>query len=123
MKIFPNKEINKNGIYMARMMYGGVYQEVIVDDFIPINPHNGSLYGAAPAGGKEIWVIILEKCWAKLCGSYAESEGGLPNEVMRPLTSAPTYTYGVPSDSKYNLWEEILKSDSMGYVICCGTKR
>ena len=51
--------MNKNGIYMARMMYGGVYQEVIVDDFIPINPDNGRLYGANPAGGKEIWVIVL----------------------------------------------------------------
>ena len=88
-------------------MYKGVYQEVIVDDFIPINPNNGDLYGAAPAGGKEIWVIILEKCWAKLCGSYSNSVGGLPNEVMRSFTSAPTYVYNwkTPASIKPKLWD------------------
>jgi hypothetical protein len=27
-----------------------------------------------PAGGSQIWVMILEKCWAKLNGSYAAIE-------------------------------------------------
>jgi hypothetical protein len=49
-KIFPNYDMNKNGIYMARLLHRGVYQEVVVDDYVPCTP-KGELYGAQPAGG------------------------------------------------------------------------
>jgi len=42
--------MNKNGIYMARLLHRGVYQEVVVDDYVPCTP-KGELYGAQPAGG------------------------------------------------------------------------
>lgn len=62
---------------MARILFNGVYQEVTVDDYFPVK--NGKPYFAQPAGGKEIWVMVLEKCWAKLYGSYANIVGGLPD--------------------------------------------
>jgi hypothetical protein len=57
-KIFPNCDINKNAIYMARLLHKGIYQEVVVDDYIPCTP-KGEFYGAQPACGNEIWVMIL----------------------------------------------------------------
>ena len=50
-KIFKDCKINKNGIYMARVVHKGVYQEVVVDDYFPCNPE-GELLGAWPAGGR-----------------------------------------------------------------------
>ena len=50
-KIFRDKSINKNGIYMARVVHKGVYQEVVVDDYFPCNSE-GELLGAWPAGGR-----------------------------------------------------------------------
>lgn len=49
-KIFPSYEINKNGIYMARILHKGIFQEVVVDDYVPCTP-DGQFYGAQPAGG------------------------------------------------------------------------
>ncbi len=54
---------------MARIRHLGVLQEVVVDDYIPIDGKGRPLF-AKPSGGKEIWVMILEKCWAKLFGTY-----------------------------------------------------
>lgn len=100
-KLFPNTTLDKNGIYMARLLHKGVYQEVVVDDYFPCG-QNGELLGAQPAGGSEIWVMILEKCWAKLFGSYSLIDGkifvylgGLPNEVLHAFSGAPTYNYSV----------------------------
>lgn len=76
--IFPNLEISKNGIYMARILHKGVLKEVVVDDYFPVSKKDGKLMGANPAGGNEIWVMILEKCWAKLYGSYEAIDGNLP---------------------------------------------
>lgn len=41
-------------------------------------------------------MLILEKAWAKLFGSYAKIESGFCREALRDLTGAPTkviYTY------------------------------
>ena len=61
---------------MARVMHQGVLKEVIVDDYIPVNQQGDPLF-AKPAANREIWVMILEKCWAKLHGSYGAVVGGL----------------------------------------------
>ena len=63
---------------MARILYQGVLREVVVDDYVPVTAQGTPLF-AKPAGGNEIWVMILEKCWAKLHGSYGAIVGGLPN--------------------------------------------
>jgi len=34
--------------------------------------------------------MILEKCWAKLYGSYSSIVGGLPDEVLHAFSGAPT---------------------------------
>lgn len=75
--IFPNLEINKNGIYMARVLHHGVLKEVVVDDYFPVSKKDGNVMGANPSGGNEIWVMILEKCWAKLFGSYEAIDGNV----------------------------------------------
>jgi len=87
---------------MARIMFRGVYQEVVVDDYFPCN-NKGELLGAQPAGGRELWVMVLEKCWAKMFKSYDAIDGkyffysgGLPNEVLHAFSAAPTYNYRIP---------------------------
>lgn len=55
---------------MARVLHQGVLREVVVDDYFPVSKKDGNVMVANPAGGNEIWVMILEKIWAKLYGSY-----------------------------------------------------
>ena len=56
--LFPSLEISPNGIYMARILHNGEYQEVVIDDYFPVNENNKSFF-AKPAGGTEIWVMVL----------------------------------------------------------------
>ena len=63
---------------MARVMHLGTLKEVVVDDYVPVSDSGEPLF-AKPADGRDIWVMILEKCWAKLNGSYGNIVGGLPN--------------------------------------------
>lgn len=40
-----------------------------------------------------MWVLIIEKVWAKLHGSYTNIDGGLAKEALHDLTGAPCKTY------------------------------
>lgn len=45
------------------------------------------------ANGNELWVIIMEKAWAKMHGNYERIEAGLCCNAMRDLTGAPSMSY------------------------------
>lgn len=51
------------------MLVNGVYQEIVVDDYFPVDA-NGNLIGAKPYKGVDFWNLILEKCWAKINKGY-----------------------------------------------------
>ena len=61
------------------------YVVVHVDDFIPVASNTGQPIFSNPKGN-EMWVMLLEKAIAKLCGSYANIEGGYPLFAMRAIT-------------------------------------
>jgi calpain-15 len=56
--LFPELRLNRQGVYMARLLFRGVLREVVVDDYIPVNQQGDPLF-AKPACGREIWVMIL----------------------------------------------------------------
>lgn len=35
-RLFPNCDLNSNGVYMAQLMFKGILQEVVVDERFPV---------------------------------------------------------------------------------------
>lgn len=75
-------------MYCVRICFDGEWTAVYVDDFIPCNRRDTPAF--TKASGEEIWVLILEKAWAKLFKSYYSIEAGYCREALRDLTGAPT---------------------------------
>jgi hypothetical protein len=75
------------GVYEVNFAIDGEMMQIIVDDLIFTDQ-----YFPAFASGK-LWVVLLEKAWAKLHGSYFNSEHGLAHEALRDLTGAPSYEF------------------------------
>lgn len=89
--MFVTKDLNAAGIYMVKFYINGIQHPVIVDDHLPCSGRSGKP-AFATSQDAELWVSILEKAWAKLHGSYARTEGGLP-------CFAANHLVGVPSES------------------------
>jgi len=92
--MFITKKVNKQGIYAMKFFINGKKALVYVDDFIPIR--KGENKKDEPAFVKsfdknEIWPILMEKAWAKLVGSYGNSEVGTISWTLRYLTNDPVY--------------------------------
>lgn len=70
----------------------GVFQEIVIDDAIPYDPVTQKP-AFSKCHGNELWVMLLEKCWAKICGNYENTKYGLSQTALSILTGAPCTYY------------------------------
>ena len=83
---FLTPEYNPLGRYDVRLYDPEAQDWVIitVDDKIPVDSSKQPLY--MKMNGKELWAVMLEKAFAKFCGSYAHLDGGWAVWGWRVLT-------------------------------------
>ena len=102
-KMFPVDEINEEGIYAVDMTKNGRPVHIVLDDFVPCKDHRPCF---SSANGNELWVLLLEKAWAKLHGSYDRIISGQAHETMRDLTGAPAFEY-IIADHAEDIFDKI----------------
>lgn len=119
--IFGDQEGMKNGIYRVTLRVNGVIEEILVDDYVPVNSRGEPIF--CQPNKNEIWVPILEKAWAKANKSYSNIVAGCPSEIFRATTYAPAETLetGSSKEEIEFLWETILENAKMNRPCCCGT--
>lgn len=88
-------------MFGVRITKNGNYECVIVDDYFPCLDKQPCF---TRANGNELWVLILEKAWAKVHKSYERIIGGQSHQTFRDITGAPGYEYKTCED---NIWDII----------------
>lgn len=118
-RLFLTKEINKEGIYAVALCVGGMWHDIVIDDWIPCNPGtNTPAFNTTKTN--ELWVILLEKAWAKIYGGYLNIAAGLTREALRDLTGASCVTLFTNGD-KEELWAKIFDADHKKYIMTAGS--
>ena len=67
---FLTQSINNAGCYAVRLYINGEPETVVVDDHFPHFLVNKNWAFSRADNDNEIWVLLLEKAWAKVFGSY-----------------------------------------------------
>ena len=57
-----------------RLNYNGTWKVVTIDDFFPCYLHGGPIF--TYGNGNELWVMLVEKAYAKVHGTYYNLCGG-----------------------------------------------
>ena len=84
--LFLTQEVNDVKYYSCKILYKGKWMTIDMDEYIPYM-HGTPAFSKSV--DKELWVMLLEKAWAKLYTSYKRTEAGYPEEPLHDLTGAP----------------------------------
>lgn len=96
--VFITDQLNKVGIYTLRFFIRGKPWLVTIDDSILVYTATQEHYFAPPGPSGSLWAAIIEKGWAKVKGSYDNSEGGFFPNGIRALTGVPVFFYLITED-------------------------
>ncbi|XP_051780234.1 calpain-2 catalytic subunit-like [Erpetoichthys calabaricus] len=108
------------GIFHFRFWQFGKWVDVVIDDKLPILDNN--YLSVAPANGNEFWPALLEKAYAKLCGSYADMDSGCVSEALMDFTGGIHFNFTLcdPPPDMWNIFRRAYKKNSL---MACGTPR
>eukprot|EP00064_Thunnus_orientalis_P006359 superscaffoldBa00000658_g6376 len=106
------------GLFHFRFWRFGRWVDVIIDDKLPTI--NGRLIFVHSKDPTEFWPALLEKAYAKVCGSYSDMNAGTPAEALVDFTGGVHMCIQL-SDPPSNLWELMYRAGKSRSLMGCGT--
>ena len=119
-RLFLTKTYQKNGIYVIAMCIDGIWQDVVLDDKVPCDVRSLKPAFNRSKKSNELWVILLEKAWAKVHGGYLNIAAGLTREALRDLTGASAITY-FTQKNREQLWEKLVEANVNKFIMTAGS--
>jgi hypothetical protein len=114
MRILLTKENDGTGIFAVALCLNGIWEEVILDDFAPCKKNGTLAFNRSKTN--ELWVVLLEKAWAKVFGGYLNISGGMMTEPLRDLTGASCKMFYLQKKPE-KIWSEILNADINHFIM------
>eukprot|EP00340_Litonotus_pictus_P010072 CAMPEP_0170530350 /NCGR_PEP_ID=MMETSP0209-20121228/45630_1 /TAXON_ID=665100 ORGANISM="Litonotus pictus, Strain P1" /NCGR_SAMPLE_ID=MMETSP0209 /ASSEMBLY_ACC=CAM_ASM_000301 /LENGTH=860 /DNA_ID=CAMNT_0010823355 /DNA_START=195 /DNA_END=2777 /DNA_ORIENTATION=+ len=118
--LFVFKQCNDYGYYEVELFLDGEWQIVFVDSYFPIIKGSKTFKFSQP-NGEELWLIILEKVWGKVNGSYSNTISGWPSDSFVALTGCIVEKYIVNNEEDSELWSKLTSADKKNFVMCAST--
>lgn len=116
--LFSHHEANRFGAYCVTLYCDGVLTDVVVDDSFPCDMKTRKpLF--SHGNGPELWVLLLEKAYAKLHGSYYAIENGNAAAALSDLTGGPCFVGKVGEQADDEVWATLTLHDRLDHVMCC----
>jgi len=116
--LFKN-DYNKYGLFGVWICESGAWRLLLIDQYIPcLNSNSGPCY--ARAKNNELWVMLLEKTYAKAYLGYKNIILGFSGDALKDLTGAPSEYIDLKEEKKS--WDAMVSARKNNFVLCASTK-
>ncbi|KAG5451715.1 Calpain-A [Clonorchis sinensis] len=105
------------GLFRFHFWRFGEWKEVVVDDRLPT--YGKSLIYIHSTEKNEFWSALMEKAYAKLCGSYEALKGGTTSEALEDFTGGIAEMFELRSKCPPDLFKIMLKSQERCSLMAC----
>uniref|UniRef100_G3NQ89 Uncharacterized protein n=1 Tax=Gasterosteus aculeatus aculeatus TaxID=481459 RepID=G3NQ89_GASAC len=106
------------GLFHFRFWRFGKWVDVVIDDKLPTI--NGQLIFVHSSDPTVFWPALLEKAYAKVCGSYSDMNSGTPDEALVDFTGGVHMCIEL-QDPPGDLWEQMCRAGQFKCLMGCGT--
>lgn len=105
------------GAYWVTMNFNGWWLPVLLDDFLPATL-DGPEFTRCSLDVRRLWVALLEKCYAKVHGSYSNIAAGDPLEPLTEWTGFPVTRYESywREETDAGVFDELQRYYNAGYL-------
>ena len=100
-KLIVSERCKAQGIYVMQFFKNGQWQTVMIDDRIPCDASRFPIY-ARSKDPDEIWVMLVEKAYAKLHRCYEALSGGQTDYGLRDITGGIPYGFHLAPPGERN---------------------
>eukprot|EP00753_Platysulcus_tardus_P015043 PLAT4738.1.p2 GENE.PLAT4738.1~~PLAT4738.1.p2 ORF type:complete len:574 (-),score=302.24 PLAT4738.1:105-1790(-) len=119
-KVFVSDRNRAKGIYTLKFNKDGIWRYVHIDDRIPCDRGGKPLY-AKGKDPNETWVMLIEKAYAKIHGSFRALVGGYIDYGLRDMTGGAPIKLKLPKLKRDiesgKLWEDLLEFHADGSLM------
>jgi len=122
-RLFTSHNLSHKGIYGVKLFIAGIWETVIIDDFLPFDPENKMRLAFSSCRDGSLWLSFLLKAWAKVFGGYLNISTGTTYEALVALTGAPTGHYEIIDCSASEHWSRLREATSLKFPICASSKK
>lgn len=121
-RLFHDQLVNEQGVIGVWLFISGHWTLYVLDEYFPtVNSGKSVDLAFSKTLEKELWVLALEKAYAKAYGSYFDITGGDPVHALRDLTGAPYDRIEDYSDLA-TAWSKLKEANAHNYPLTCFTK-
>ena len=117
---FYTQKLNSAGIILVSLFVNGIETPFILDDYIPTK--NGRSTCFSHSAGEELWVILLEKAFAKYQGSYARTEFGFMHDAASIMMGTQSHWLNNNASQKDKIWEKLFEIECRDWIAMASSK-
>ena len=104
--VSDNDSFGSKGFHTLRFFKCGLPRFVHVDDRVPCN-RAGRVHYAHSTEPNEMWLMLVEKAYAKLHGCYENLVHGSVDRGLRDLTGWPSFKHQLEMEQEGQQWETL----------------
>ena len=119
--LFVSDEYADQGIYVVQVFKNGEWVPVMVDDRIPVDIISSRPLFARCGDPNEIWLLILEKAYAKVHGCYEALSGGQTDYALRDFTGGIPMQFNLAGNQSEGHWTRMTNKITAGHQVLLGT--